>query len=231
MAARRRSPARRVLRAVAWTIGLIAALVALYGAAALAGSLLPANAGWTPPRQGVQIYVYSNGIHTGIAVPTVNGVADWRGLARARDLADPRYAGNYLLFGWGERNFYLDTPTWSDFNAWTGLRAIFGGGPTLLHIDHLTDPKAAPDMRPIILSGAQYARLSREIRGYFALDAHGRSRPIRGYGPADMFYEARGRYGPVETCNEWTGSRLRDAGVRVGRWTPFSYSVMRWFEP
>ena len=31
------------------------------------------------------------------------------------------------------------------------------------------------------------------------------------------------------TCNEWTGSILRNAGVRIGAWTPFNSGVMRWF--
>src|SRR3546814_8923447 len=78
-------------------------------AAALAGSLMPANMGWVEPGQGVRIFVYSNGVHTGIVVPTANKVKDWRSLVRPNDLSDPRYAEDHLLFGWGERNFYLQT--------------------------------------------------------------------------------------------------------------------------
>jgi hypothetical protein len=47
----------------------------------------------------------------------------------------------------------------------------------------------------------------------------------RGYGPADVFYEARGPYNVFFTCNEWTGAALRAAGIRMGRWTPLSQSV------
>jgi hypothetical protein len=48
----------------------------------------------------------------------------------------------------------------------------------------------------------------------------------RGYGPADIFYEGRGRYNAYRTCNEWTGEALRTAGVRTGVWTPLSQSIM-----
>src|SRR3546814_8753762 len=71
---------------------IISALLATYMAAALAGSLMPANMGWVEPGQGVRIFVYSNGVHTGIVVPTANKVKDWRSLVRPNDLSDPRYA-------------------------------------------------------------------------------------------------------------------------------------------
>ena len=50
-----------------------------------------------------------------------------------------------------------------------------------------------------------------------------------GYGPDDVFYDARGTYSAIGTCNEWTGRALRHAGVRVGAWTPFPATVMGWF--
>src|SRR3546814_4295772 len=93
-------------------------------AAALAGSLMPANMGWVEPGQGVRIFVYSNGVHTGIVVPTANKVKDWRSLVRPNDLSDPRYAEDHLLFGWGERNFYLQTPSWSDLDLSVAARAL-----------------------------------------------------------------------------------------------------------
>src|SRR3546814_2918446 len=57
---------RTVLRMVCWIVLIISALLATYMAAALAGSLMPANMGWVEPGQGVRIFVYSHGVHTGI---------------------------------------------------------------------------------------------------------------------------------------------------------------------
>src|SRR3546814_16744003 len=73
---------RTVLRMVCWIVLIISALLATYMAAALAGSLMPANMGWVEPGQGVRIFVYSNGVHTGIVVPTANQVKDWRSLVQ-----------------------------------------------------------------------------------------------------------------------------------------------------
>jgi hypothetical protein len=46
---------------------------------------------------------------------------------------------------------------------------------------------------------------------------------------SDVFYEGDGGYNAFYTCNEWAGAALREAGVRVGAWTPFSQSVMSRF--
>ena len=97
-----------------------------------------------------------------------------------------------------------------------------------MHVYHERDPRPGEDKRPIILTSDQYRLLSAYILASFARDREGQTIPLigRGYGEDDVFYEARGGYNLVQTCNQWTGSALRTAGVRVGLWTPFSQSVM-----
>lgn len=162
-------------------------------------------------------------------MPVNEAGVDWRRLARAGDLADPRYAGTHIWIGWGERAFFLETPRWSDVKPSNIVHAAFGSDRTLIHVDHELNPEPGPDVRPIRLSLQRYRRLAAIIRASFALRADGSAVAIRGYGPADAFYEARGRYDAIRTCNEWVGATLRAAGVRVGRWTPFSQTVMWWF--
>jgi uncharacterized protein (TIGR02117 family) len=204
------------------------AVIGLYVLAGVVGGMLPANGDWRPATPGdVTVWVESNGIHTGIIVPKVAAGIDWRGLARPEHLADPRYARwSHLSFGWGERTFYLETPSWWDVRPATVLAAAIGSGRTLMHVDHLPRPRPGDGARPIRLSAGEYRRLAAYIRASFA----GRPAPIRGYGANDVFYEARGRYSAFRTCNAWTGSALRTAGVRVGRWTPFPDTVMWWFD-
>lgn len=195
----------------------------LYLAAGAIGGAIPRNAGWREASDGVTIYLATNGVHTGLILPTRTGTHDWSPLVRAEHLADPRYAGHYLWFGWGEAEFYLNTPTWADVSARTVLFAAIGSDKTLMHVDHLLEPWH--DARPIRLSSAQYRRLVAAIHNSFD---HARPQPIRGYGPADVFYPAHGRYDAIRTCNWWTGRMLDAAGVRVGAWTPFSATVMQW---
>jgi uncharacterized protein (TIGR02117 family) len=202
----------------------LALLVSLPAIAILAGSTIPANRAAVQPAQGVQIYVYSNGVHTGIVVPAVNALHDWRPRIRADDLPDPRRAGDWFIIGWGERDFYLNTPTWSDVDPMVVLRAAVGSDRTLLHVDHLKRTWRGPDLRPLTLTQAQYRALVTSIERDFAPGA-----AIRGYGDGDVFYPSHGRYSARRTCNEWTGSKLRAIGIRIGLWTPSAWSVMRWF--
>jgi uncharacterized protein (TIGR02117 family) len=202
----------------------LAALPLLIALAILAGSLIPANRHWTLPRTGITIYVYTNGVHTGLVLPAVNPLHDWRGHIRASDLADPSRAGGWLIFGWGQRDFYLNTPHWSDVNVATVFRAMIGSDRTLMHIDHLQRVWTGPDLRPIVVTTSQYRRLTHSIEADFAPGP-----AIRGYSADDIFYPGRGRYSAITTCNEWTGAKLRAIGVRVGIWTPSSWSIMRYF--
>jgi uncharacterized protein (TIGR02117 family) len=199
----------------------------------VAGSLIPAIAGWEEPADGVTIFVRTNGVHTWIVVPKQAAGVDWRPLSDPRHIKDPRFGwGGHLAIGFGNRDFYLNTPTWWDLRPTTALAAAFGRGPALMHVQHVWNPQPAPDQHPITLTEDQYRSLAAHMRESFVLDASGRPHPLvgRGYGNSDVFYEGRGRYDGRRTCNEWTGEALRTAGVKVGVWTPFSQSIMWRFD-
>jgi uncharacterized protein (TIGR02117 family) len=206
------------------TLGYLLLLPFLYLAAGAVGGAIPRNWGWHEPADGITIYVATNGVHTGLVLPARGGGVDWSPIVRPQDIADPRYAGRWLWFGWGERRFYLNTPTWRDLTLGTAVHALAGSNRTLMHVDHLLEPWG--DARPIRLTPDQYKRLTAAIRASFD---PADTRAIRGYDVADVFYPARGSYDAVRTCNWWTGQMLAKAGVRVGAWTPFSATVMQWF--
>jgi uncharacterized protein (TIGR02117 family) len=219
---------RRWIRIALKSLGALLAIPLAYLLAALVLGAIPANAGWREAKTGVPIFVRTNGVHTWLMVPLVNDEMDWRPLVPAKHLRDPRYGGNYVAFGYGNREFYLNTPTWGDLSPRTAALALFGRGTSLVHADHDTDPRPEAYQRPLTLSHAEYARLVDYMKASFRLDSSGRSMPLigRGYGPSDMFYEGLGSYNAFRDCNQWTGEALRHAGVRTGLWTPFSQSIM-----
>lgn len=224
---------RRILRILVLVLAGLVGLVLLYLAAGVAGSLIPANPGWREPEQGVTLFVRTNGVHTWLVMPKQAAGVDWRPLADPAHIRDPRFGrGDHVAIGFGNRDFYLNTPTWWDLSIPTAFAAAFGRGPGLVHLDHVWNPQPGPDQRPIRLSPDQYRRLAGHVRASFVLGPDARPVPLigRGYGGSDIFYEGRGRYDARRTCNEWTGEALREAGVRVGVWTPFSQSVMWRFE-
>jgi uncharacterized protein (TIGR02117 family) len=220
---------RSALRIAVRSLLAFLAIPFLYLLAALLLGTIPVNADWHEAREGVRIFVRTNGVHTWIMVPRVSPDMDWRPLVPGSHLRDPRRGdGNYVAFGYGNREVYLNTPTWSDLKPADAFAAAFGTGSSLIHADHDHNPKPGPTQRPITLRRDEYRRLVAYIRASFRYDARGRTIPIpgRGYGSSDIFYEAAGTYNALHTCNEWTGAGLRTAGVRTGLWTPLSDSVM-----
>lgn len=220
---------RRARRIALRALAALFAIPLLYFLAALILGAIPANRGWSEAKEGVTIFVRTNGVHTWILVPKVTAEMDWRPLLPGGHLRDPRWGeGDYVALGYGNRTFYLETPTWGDLTMRNAFLAAFGSGRSLMHADHDFRPRPGPDQRPIRLSREQYRRLVEFARGSFQLDGEGRTMPLigRGYGESDMFYEAVGPYSAVYTCNSWTGRALRRAGVRTGVWTPLSQSIM-----
>lgn len=189
--------------------------------------LIPVNRGWREAERGVTIFVNTNGVHTGIGMPLTNEVMDWRPYVPAEHLRVPA-RGNYIIVGYGHRDFYLNTPSWAKLSLATAVSAALGLGRTLVHVDHLQDPVESSGQKAITITADEYRRLVEFIRPRFQLDRQGRTIPVpgRGYNSNDAFYEANGGYSFVLTCNEWTGRALRAAGVRMGVWTPIEQSVM-----
>lgn len=219
-------------KALVWTLRIVAGIVAiplLYLFVAIFLGLVPANVAFRQATEGgVQIYVRSNGVHTDIVMPRVNAEADWRPYADPANVRDPRWgAADHVSVGYGNREFYLNTPTWGDLTVGTTVRALAGAGGPVLHVELVHQPRPETWQRPLRLSSDQYRRIAGFIRSSFRHDADGA--PVHvpgGYGDADTFYEGEGPSNLFYTCNVWTGAALRAGGVRMGLWTPFAQSVM-----
>ncbi|UVO49603.1 TIGR02117 family protein [Sphingomonas sp. SUN019] len=216
---------RSLRRRYRFALGVVA-LIGAYPLAGLAGGAIPSNAGWRAADNGVTIYIESNGVHVGLIVPKVAAGVDWRSSFPPRDLTDPRYAAHdHVAIGWGEHDFFLNTPTWADISPRTIVAAAVGSNRTLLHVEHIAAPHVGGDVRAVVLRPVEYRRLAAYVRA--TLVERGEHHP--GYAGYDVFYPARGRYDAYRTCNAWAGDALRFAGVRVGAWTPFPATVLWWF--
>ena len=218
--------AARVLGAV--LAGVLLAVLA-FALAGWIGSTVPRNAAWREPAatspDAVEIMVESNPVHTALVLPLVTPEKDWRREFPAADLALPDRPYTHVSISWGEREVFLNTPTWWDLRPLTVLRIIGVGGRGLLHVAQYVRPAPGEDIRPMRLTSAQYRRLVASIERTLP-----RGPRIRhpGYGPQEVFYDASGHYTAANTCNQWTSDRLADAGVRTGWWTPFAGGVMKW---
>jgi uncharacterized protein (TIGR02117 family) len=217
--ARRKRKAKRGT----WVGRLLKALLAvpaLYLIAALIGSLLPVNRGWSEPAEGVTIYIADNGVHADIVMPVAVDGLDWRPLFPAADFAATDPDARWIAFGSGEQRVYLDTPTWWDITPRTLLSALTGGK-RVMHVEYVPAPDYAA--RQIRLRPEEYRRLWAAVRADFDLDARGRPQRIDhpGYGPADAFFRATGKANALRTCNAVAAHWLRLAGVKTSLWPPF----------
>lgn len=202
---------------------LLLAPVALYALAAVALAFVPVNAAFVPATGGVTIYLRSNGFHADIVVPARTPAHDFTAEfppSHFAALASPR---PWIAFGWGDRDFMVETPTWRDLKFVPTVRALLGIGRGAMHVEYVRDP-AQFDARAVRLDAAQYARLVAALRAGFARDAAGTARRIDhgGFGPMDAFYESTVDWNVLRTCNEWVRGVLSDAGVRTAAWAPFA---------
>ncbi|MBD2841615.1 DUF2459 domain-containing protein [Erythrobacter sp. KMU-140] len=192
------------------------------------GSSIPRNSDWIEADQGVEIFVGENGIHTEIAMPVTTDIIDWRGQFPIGDIAAPARPYTHVSVSWGERAFFLETPTWADLNPAVAARALFGGE-GVLHVAWYVRPAPSDDFRPMRISREQYAALTREITVQLAKEEARSVYP--GYSQHDVFYDARGTYHLGNTCNQWTSDRLAAAEIGTGLWTPLAGGVMKWVPP
>lgn len=132
-----------------------------------------------------------------------------------------------MAFGWGQREFYLETPRWSDLTVRNAARSVFGGD-ALMHVEHVSPPRSSPDTRPVTLDWPAYRRLVAAVTEGFVIKNAGRPIPLlgKGHDDDDAFYLATGQYNAFRTSNQWAADALADAGVRIGVWTPFAQGIM-----
>ncbi|MBL8843175.1 MAG: TIGR02117 family protein [Planctomycetes bacterium] len=224
---------RRITVVLRWLKRAAAALLGLlllYGAAVVALPRVAVNGDWQPPASGITIGVLSNGVHTDLVLPATTAVIDWTSVVPRRDFAAVDEQFEWVAFGWGSRDFYLETPTWRDLRFTTALQSVSGFAASALHVSWRWTPPASDERgRVVVLSEAQYRTLVDGVLAAFARDESGAARLIAapGYTPYDRFYEAHGHYSAITTCNEWTGALLRGVGVKVGCWTPWASDVLR----
>ncbi len=216
---------RHYLRPLRWLLAVLASMIFAYLLAAWIGSSMPGTSGVAPPSGGVSIWVETNGIHTGLIVPMVNEQADFTAFASADHARAAPAGSTHMLVGWGHAGVYRDTPHWRDLSPGNALSAVFGSDETVLHVTFMTEPRGGNiRQRRVMISAAAYRVLAARLTARFA--PGGSHQPA--YGDNDVFYDSNGQYSALTTCNSWTGDLLREAGVPMGRWTPFAGGVMKW---
>lgn len=178
-------------------------------------------------NRAVTIFILSNGIHTDIVVPVKSPEIDWNRKVSFEAAENHDTTMRYLAFGWGNKAFYLETPTWADLKFKTAFDAVFGFGSPAVHTTFYKTMEEGVDCIRLNLSKMQYQSLIRYIENSFEKDLSGKYIKIRtsGYGFNDAFYDAKGHYNLFYTCNTWTNNALKVCGQKACFWTPFAQGI------
>ena len=206
----------------------------------LAGAFI-LTVGYLTPRQWSQvspqpcaytIYVGGNNVHTNLIVPVKTIEFDWSNELNLTEIGSHRSNDyHFLSFGWGDKLFYLNTPTLSDVNVGTTLRALLLPTQTVVHIQgHFSVPPSSSDyqVKALKVSRQGYLNLSRFLMSYLAQDSEGKPILIQqSHRYSGSFYEAKGSYSMFQTCNDWTALGLKAAQVNTPLWSGLAGSVFK----
>ena len=214
--------ARKALKIGGYTVGSFVGVVAVYLASAFVLSRVSVAKTTPDAAPDMEVFLRTNGVHTDIVLPIRSAQLDWSRQLPFRNIPSGDTTMRYIAFGWGDKGFYLDTPTWADLKVSTALVAAFWLGSSAMHTTYLHQLPPSPNTVPLHLSRAEYAQLVAYIQNSFDYDAAGQVQHIKGhsYGRDDAFYEARRVYSLFYTCNTWTNNALKASGQKACLWTP-----------
>ena len=162
------------------------------------------------PQRDQEIYAVSHGWHTGLIVPAV---AAERSLPFLRERFDHATA---YEFGWGDKGFYQS----KTITASLAVKALFWRNGSVMHVVALHEDPAScfptSEKVRVPLTKRELASLGRFLDSSFQRDSRGRIMRLQHgiYGDS-QFYEGRGSYCIVNTCNKWTAKGLKSAGRAI----------------
>jgi uncharacterized protein (TIGR02117 family) len=202
-------------------------VVALYGAAIPVGEI---------HKDGdIDIYVRSNGIHTDLCMPVQSGVINWNNFIPADPYGESQTHA-FIAIGWGDKGFFLETPTWAELKVSTALNAAFLPSATAMHVMYCEEPQMGVNEDgytkvKVHLSKRQYKKLVRYVKSTFQKSS-GKVDLIanKGYSESDNFYEANDSYHMYRTCNRWTNEALKAANIRTGLFALFPNGIISHLE-
>lgn len=203
-------------------------LILLYGVAVFVFPLIPVNANQEDADE-ITIYILTNGVHTDIVCPIKNDIMDWTTLVPTKHTKSQNSNFNYASFGWGDKGFYLDTPTWADLKFKTAFNAAFWLGESAMHVTFYRKPVESESCKKLTISKENYQLLVNYIKDSF--DYENEKTVLiptdMVYGDNDSFYDAKRTYNIFFTCNTWANSALKAANQKAALWTATDKGIFR----
>lgn len=210
----------RLIKKILKYIGVILILPTLYLIVSLVLTYIPVNGKEDSEEKNNTVYLSSNGVHLEIIIAK----NDLNTIVLDDQLDTP--LAQYFSFGWGDKNFYVETPLWADLTFVNGFQALFLNTPTLLHVTRHSSIQE--DWVVLKVNQKQLKKINQYISATFRLNAENKKivLPGLGYYKNDDFYEAMGNYTCFNTCNSWVNTGLKQSDIKACLWTPFDFGLL-----
>ena len=210
---------KKILRKLLKIVLVIVLIPVVYILIGLILGSISVNSNQDESQLTEEIYIGSSGVHVDIVLPKeLISVELFKGL---KD--DEGY--DYYAIGWGEENFFLNTPTWGDLTFKNAFTAAFLKSSTLMHVSR--NKKVKDHWIPVKISKKQLNQLNEYMLNSFTLKDNEKI-IIEGasYWKYDNFYKAEGNYTLFTTCNTWANAALKESGIKACLWTPFDFLIL-----
>ncbi len=170
------------------------------------------------------IFLNTNGVHLDIIIPK-NELDSLLLKGINTSIGD-----KYLSFGWGDRDFYLNTQKWKDLTFTIAFKALFLNSETLLHVTRYRN--RYEKWKEIKISPSEMQKLNNYILQTFQTNKDGMKIILnnKGYSFNDDFYESKGSYSVFKTCNTWVNAGFKESGLKSCLWTPFDFGLLHKYE-
>lgn len=214
-------------------IGIILGIVIIYVILGLLIPYIPVSAKDDGQKKEIPIYIYTNGVHTDIVMPVKNDLQDWSLKIPFANTKSKKTDYQYIGIGWGDKGFYLDTPTWADLKFSTAVKAAFWLSDSAMHCTYYNTMKEGDDCKMIMVSRKQYENLVKFVEDKFDRDQNGNFMLIPTnavYSDNDAFYDAKGTYSFLYTCNTWSNNALKAAGQKAALWSPSDFGIFQHYK-
>ena len=195
-------------------------------------SFVSVNKDVSENQEEIPIYILTNGVHTDIVLPIKNEHHDWSNQLKFEHTKSKDTMYQYVALGWGDKGFYLETPTWADLKASTAIKAASGLSTSAMHVTFYKHLKENQSCKKLQISIENYKKLIAFINESFQIKS-GEFLKIETdavYGKHDVFYEAKGSYSLFYTCNSWANQALKAANQKAALWTISDSGIFRHYE-
>lgn len=195
-------------------------------------SFVSVNEDFAENHQEIPIYILTNGVHTDVVLPIKNEHYDWSNQLKFEHTKSKDTTYQYVALGWGDKGFYLETPTWADLKASTALKAATGLSSSAMHVTFYKNLKENKSCKKIQISLENYQNLIAFINKSFQIKSRDflKIETDAVYGKHDVFYEANGSYSLFYTCNSWANQVLKVANQKAALWTISDSGIFRHYE-